>query len=100
MDTKTKKLLLTISHYISIVFCIIYVVGIFTIPVAILLYVGDNFVYRLSLLKEEEFEDLLAKKTNLAWAIVCLIITFPIGVLYVIPYVNKENDNFKDNKKE
>lgn len=89
MSTKNKKTLFYIAHIISLLYCIVFVVGLVTIPIAILLYIADGFVYRIYQKDDDDFEMAICKKESFAYVIICVVCTFPFGFVILPAYNNK-----------
>lgn len=87
MTTKNKKILFAISYYITIIYCIIYVIGIFTIPIAILLYIANNRIKK----KYQNLENTHLGK-DMLWLALITIFTLPFGVLVIIPFIHSNKE--------
>lgn len=87
MTSNTKKTLFIIADIFAIITGIVLIFGIITIPLSVFLFIGGSKMREISNQSDVEFENTLRNRTNLGWAIYILIVTFPVGICALLPYV-------------
>lgn len=101
MTISTKKTLFIVSYVVALITGVIFIFGIITIPLSVFLFMGGSKLRDMSNLSDTEFEKSLMSKQNLGWAIYILIVTFPIGICALLPYItDSAKNNFGNDNKE
>ncbi|NCB48015.1 MAG: SHOCT domain-containing protein [Clostridia bacterium] len=99
MTTNTKKTLFIVADIFAIITGVVLIFGIITIPFSVFLFMGGSKMREISNQSEVEFEKTLKNRTNLSWAIYILILTFPVGICALLPYIIDTVPQNNENKK-
>jgi len=87
MTINTKKTLFIVADIFAIITGVVLIFGIITIPLSVFLFMGGSKMREISRQSDVEFENTMKNRVNLGWAIYILIVTFPVGICALLPYI-------------
>ncbi len=87
MTINTKKTLFIVADIFAIITGVVLIFGIITIPLSVFLFMGGSKMREISRQSDVEFENTMKNRINLGWAIYILIVTFPVGICALLPYI-------------
>lgn len=87
MSINSRKTLFTVAQVVTIITGVIFIFGIITIPLSIFLFVASSKISEMNAMNSSEFDVAMRNRVNMGWAIFVLIVTFPIGICALLPYL-------------
>jgi hypothetical protein len=92
MKISVKKTLFTVSQVFAIIVGVISLFGIITIPLSVFLFIASTKLSELNAMGDREFAQAMNDNKYLGWNIYVLIMTFPVGICALLPYVTDSID--------
>lgn len=93
MSLNSRKTLFTVAQVFSIITGVIFIIGIVTIPLSIFLFIASSKISEINGLNDTEFDTAMRNRTSMGWAIFVLIVTFPIGICALLPYLTTPEES-------